>query len=164
MWSSGASTVDEVRIFPCDGPVPLLPDNLLDLLARRSSGGLATLKRDGRPQLSVVSYAWYPEQSLAKISTVDGRSKVANLRRDARASLFVTSETGSSYAVLEGFVDLSAVARAPDDVVVEELVGLYRDARDEEHPDWDDYRRAMVEDHRLVARLRVERAYGLHQG
>lgn len=144
--------------------MPLLPDNLLDLLATRHSACLATIRRDGRPQLSVVSYAWYPEQSLARISTVDGRAKVANLRRDSRASLFVTSERGSSYAVLEGFVDLSPVARAPDDDVVEELVGLYRDARGEDHPDWDDYRRVMVDDHRLVVRLHVERAYGLHQG
>ncbi len=144
--------------------MPLLPDNLLDLLAARSSAALATIRRDGRPQLSVVSYAWDPEQSLARISTVNGRAKVANLRRDARASLFVTSESGSSYAVLEGFADLSPVARAPGDDVVEELVRLYRDARGEDHPDWADYRRVMVDDHRLVVRLHVERAYGLHQG
>jgi PPOX class probable F420-dependent enzyme len=144
--------------------MPLLPDSLLDLVSTRHSGGLATIKRDGRPQISVVTFCWYPDESLVRISTVDGRAKVANLRRDARASLFVTTPTGSSYAVLEGVAELSPVARARDDEVVEELVRLYRDARGEDHPDWDDYRRAMVEDRRLVARLHVERAYGLDQG
>ena len=46
------------------------------------------------------------------------------------------------------------------DETVEELVRLYRDARGE-HPDWDDYRKAMVEDQRLVVRLVVDRAYGM---
>ncbi len=140
-----------------------LSDALLALLSSGRAGGLAVLKRDGRPQISTVSYGWYPDESLVRISTVDGRAKVANLRRDPRASLYVTSANGWSYAVLEGDVELSAVATKPDDAVVEELVQLYRDISGE-HPDWDDYRRAMVEDRRLVARLHVTRAYGLHQG
>ncbi len=141
---------------------PLSAD-LLTLVSSRRSGGLAVLKRDGRPQLSTVSYGWYPEESLVRVSTVDGRAKVANLRRDPRASLYVTSPNGWSYAVLEGDAELSDVAGAPGDAVVDELVQLYRDISGE-HPDWDEYRQAMVEDRRLVARLHVRRAYGLHQG
>ena len=60
----------------------------------------------------------------------------------------------------EGIVDLSPVANDPDDATVEELIDLYR-AVQGEHPDWADYRAAMVRDHRLVVRMRVERAYGL---
>ena len=141
----------------------LLSADLLALVSSRHSGGLAVLKRDGRPQLSTVSYRWYPGESLVRVSTVDGRAKVANLRRDPRASLYVTSPNGWSYAVLEGEAQLSDVASAPDDAVVDELVQLYRDISGE-HPDWDEYRQAMVEDRRLVARLHVTRAYGLHQG
>jgi primosomal protein N'' len=63
--------------------------------------------------------------------------------------------------VLEGSVELSPVARATDDATVEELVDVYRRVRGEDHPDWEDYRRAMVQDRRLVLRLRVGRAYGL---
>ena len=97
---------------------------------------------------------------MVRVSTVDGRAKVANLRRDPRASILVADESGWSYAVLEGTVELSPVAAARDDDTVEELIRLYRDANGE-HPDWADYRRAMVDDHRLVARLVVEHAYGL---
>jgi PPOX class probable F420-dependent enzyme len=140
-----------------------VPDDIAALVASRHNGTLATLRRDGRPQLSVVTYAWYPDddgRAVVRVSTVDGRAKVANLRRDARASVLVTDASGWSYAVLDGTVELSPVAQAPDDETVEELIRLYRDANGE-HPDWADYRRAMVDDHRLVARLVVEHAYGL---
>ena len=99
--------------------------------------------------------------ALVRISVVDGRAKVHNLRRDPRASVFVTSADGWAYAVLEGTVELSPVAAAPDDDTVEELVEVYRAIRGEDHPDWDEYRAAMVADRRLVARLRIEHAYGL---
>ncbi len=56
---------------------------------------------------------------------------------------------------------LSPVAREQDDATVEELIEVFRLVQGREHPDWDDYRRAMVQDRRLVAALRVEHTYGL---
>jgi PPOX class probable F420-dependent enzyme len=138
--------------------------DLLALAASRNVGALATIKRDGRPQLSNVNFTHDPGAEggpLVRASVVDGLAKVANLRRDPRASLMVTTPDGWSYAVLEGSVELSPVARAKDDATVEELVDVYRRVRGEDHPDWEDYRRAMVQDRRLVLRLRVGRAYGL---
>jgi PPOX class probable F420-dependent enzyme len=141
-------------------PAPV-PDDLAGVLAKPGTATLATLRRSGIPQLSVVTYAWYPDEdgrALVRVSTTDGRAKVANLRRDPRASLLV--ERGWAYAAVEGRVELSPVSTDPHDETVEELVRLYRDANGE-HPDWDDYRRAMVTDRRLVVRLVVHRAYGM---
>jgi len=135
--------------------------NLVALASARKIGALATIKRDGRPQLSTVAFTFDPSAAMARISVVDGRAKVHNLRRDPRASLHVASTDGWAYAVLEGSVELSPVAVAPDDETVEELVDVFRAIRGEDHPDWDEFRAAMVADHRLVARLRVERTYGL---
>ena len=143
-----------------------LDPSLLALAADHHLGGLAALKRDGRPQLSMVNYAFDPQADggpLVRVSVVDGRAKVANLRRDPRASLLVTSGDGWSYAVLEGDAELSPVARAEDDATVDELVELFRTIRGQDHPDWDEYRAAMVADGRLVLRLRVTRVYGLPQ-
>jgi PPOX class probable F420-dependent enzyme len=134
---------------------------LLDIAAHRDLGVLATLKRDGRPQLSQVSFHLDVDALLVRVSVTDGRAKVANLRRDPRASLLVSSTDGWSYAVLEGTCELSPVASDPADATVDELVDVYRSIRGEEHPDWDEYRSAMVDDRRLVLRLPVERAYGL---
>jgi hypothetical protein len=58
---------------------------------------------------------------------------------------------------------LSAVAADPHDAAVEELIDLYRKVQGE-HPDWDDYRAAMVRDRRLVVRIPAERAYGMVRG
>lgn len=138
-----------------------LDANLVALASARNIGALATIKRDGRPQLSAVNFTLDPDTATARISVVDGRAKVHNLRRDPRASIFVASPDGWTYAVLEGLVEFSPVAQAPDDDTVEELVEVFRAIRGEDHPDWDEYRAAMVADRRLVARMRVEHTYGL---
>lgn len=72
----------------------------------------------------------------------------------------MTSADRWAFTVAEGIADLTPVAADPHDDTVEELIKLYRDVLGE-HPDWDDYRAAMVRDRRLVLRLRVERAYGI---
>lgn len=134
-------------------------DALSRLLTERDLGVLATLKRDGRPQLSTVNYRYDPDRALVRISVTADRAKTRNLARDPRASLHVSSEDGWSWVVAEGTADLSPVAADPHDEAVEELIDLYRAIRGE-HPDWDDYRRAMVAERRLVVRLHVERLYG----
>jgi PPOX class probable F420-dependent enzyme len=131
-----------------------------DLLRERSEGVLVTLRRDGRPQLSNVNYAFDADRQLIRISTTDDRAKVQNLRRDPRASFHVSSQDFWTYAVVEGMAELSPVAGDPTDATVEELIGLYRSVQGE-HPDWADYRAAMVRDHRLVVRLHAERSYGV---
>lgn len=138
-----------------------LDANLVALASARNIGALATIKRDGRPQLSAVNFTLDPDTETARISVLDGKAKVHNLRRDPRASIFVASPDGWTYAVLEGTVELSPVAQARDDDTVEELVEVFRAIRGEDHPDWDEYRAAMVADRRLVARMRVEHTYGL---
>ncbi|MEU5878941.1 PPOX class F420-dependent oxidoreductase [Spirillospora sp. NPDC047279] len=130
------------------------------LLADRDLGVLVTIKKDGRPQLSNVNYHYDEDRALIRVSVTDDRAKARNLSRDPRASLHVTTPTGAAYVVAEGTAELSPVARDLDDAAVEELIEVYRDVRREEHPDWDDYRRAMVADGRRVVRLRVERLYG----
>ncbi|MBM0227932.1 MULTISPECIES: PPOX class F420-dependent oxidoreductase [Micromonospora] len=133
---------------------------LTDLIAGRWLGVLATIKRDGRPQLSNVVYSFDRDRGLIRVSITDGRAKTANLRRDPRASFHVSSDDGWAYAVAEARAELTPVAERPDDATVEELIGLYR-AVQGEHPDWDDFRAAMVAERRLVLRLHVERVYGM---
>ena len=138
-------------------------DKLLALIADNSLGVLATIKRDGRPQLSHVSYHFDPRTTSIDISITEARAKTRNLRRDPRASLLVSSDDGWSYAVAEGDAELSAPAAAPDDDTVDELVNLYSRIAGE-HPDWDDYRRAMVADRRVLLRLRIRHLYGMPPG
>ncbi|PSK96429.1 PPOX class probable F420-dependent enzyme [Murinocardiopsis flavida] len=139
-------------------------DGLRALITEARHGVVATLKRDGRPQLSTVGFtaekAAEKDAGLLRFTTTADRAKVHNLRRDPRVSVHVTGPHPWAYAVAEGAAELSDVATAPGDPVLAELVEVYR-AIGGEHPDWDDYRRAMVADRRLVVRIRVDRVYGI---
>lgn len=137
-----------------------MEDRLLSLLADRHSGVVVTLKKDGRPQLSNVSYTFDLERRQIRVSITDGRAKTKNLRRDPRVSFYVSAPDFRSYVVAEGEAELTPTASAPDDATVDELVDVYR-AIAGEHPDWDEYRTVMVADGRLVLRIPVTRVYGM---
>jgi PPOX class probable F420-dependent enzyme len=109
--------------------------------------------------LSNISYH-LGDDDVVRISVTDGRAKTANLRRDSRASLHVTRDDFYAYVVLECDATLTPVAQSPDDPTVEQLVEYYR-AVAGEHDDWDEYRRAMVADRRLLLELRPVHAYGM---
>jgi PPOX class probable F420-dependent enzyme len=132
---------------------------LRSLVRSRRQGVLVTLKRDGRPQLSNVSYT-VGDDDVIRVSVTDSRAKTANLRRDPRASLHVTRDDFYAYAVVEGTATLTPVASAPDDATVDQLVQYYREVAGE-HDDWDEYRRAMIADGRLLVELPIERLYGM---
>lgn len=131
----------------------------LTFVRTNRNGVLTTIRRDGRPQLSNIVYA-VDETGTIRISVTASRAKTKNLARDPRASLYVVGADFWSYAVVDGPATLSAVAAAPDDAAVDELVDLYRSLAGE-HDDWDDYRRAMVADGRCVIRITPTSAYGM---
>ena len=132
-----------------------------DLAREVRQSVLTTLRSNGRPQLSNVVHQ-LGDDGVIRISITADRAKYHNLLREPWAALHVTRPDFWSYAVLEGPVELTPVAARPDDETVDELVAYYR-ARVGEHPDWDDYRAAMVSERRVVARLRPDRAYGMAQ-
>jgi uncharacterized protein len=138
-------------------------DKLLAVISGNSIGVLATIKRDGRPQLSNVKYHFDPRGLVLQVSITEPRAKTRNLRRDSRASLLVDADDGWSYAVAEGMADLTPPAAAPADDTVEALVALYRNVSGE-HPDWDEYRQAMVTDRRVLLTLPISHVYGLPPG
>src|SRR5690606_2753095 len=138
-------------------------DKLLAVIAGNSLGVLATIKRDGRPQLSNVTYYFDPRRLTIQVSVTEPRAKTRNLRRDPRASIHVSSDDGWSYAVAEGTVTLTPEAADPYDDTVEGLIQLYRIIAGE-HPDWDDYRRAMVEDRRVLLTMPISHVYGMPPG
>jgi PPOX class probable F420-dependent enzyme len=129
------------------------------LLAGARLGVLATLKADGRPQLSPVTPTYDRDTGLLHVSMTEGRAKTANLRRDPRAALEVTSADGWAWATAEGTVTLTGPGTDPDGPEVQALVDYYRAAAGE-HPDWGEYRATMVADRRVLMTMRVERVYG----
>jgi PPOX class probable F420-dependent enzyme len=123
-------------------------------LAEHHRGVLATLRRDGRPQLSPIAYALDERDGLIKISVTQARAKVANVRRDPRVALDVRADEFYRYLVVAG------TARLIEQDLLPQLRRLYEQIAGP-HPDWDDYDRAMVRDRRLILAIRPERLYPL---
>lgn len=131
----------------------------LDFARDHRNGVLIAIKTDGRPQSSNIAYVVNDTGQIV-ISVTDGRAKTANLRRDPRASLHVNRDDFWAYAVIEGDVEMTPVAAELNDATVDELVDYYRTVAGE-HDDWDEYRRAMVDDRRLLLKLTPTHAYGM---
>ena len=129
------------------------------LLGDSRLGVLATIKSDGRPQLSPVMPYYDKAAGVIYVSTTEGAAKTANLRRDARASLEVTSPDGRAWATAEGTATLTGPGTDRSGPEIEALVSYYRIAAGE-HPDWDEYRSVMVSDRRVLITMTVERVYG----
>lgn len=88
----------------------------------------------------------------------EDRAKTRNLRRDPRATLHVSTADGSAWAAVEGSVALSATT-SPGDETGQALRRLYRDIAGAEHPDWDEYDRAMLDERRVLLALTPNHGY-----
>jgi PPOX class probable F420-dependent enzyme len=132
---------------------------MLAFVADNHRGVLATVRPNGRPQLSNLFYAYDPAADLVRISVTADRAKTRNIAADPRVTLHVTSPDFWTWVAVDGTAELTPVAADPHDATVEELVTYYR-ATNGEHDNWDEYRAAMVADRRLVVRFRPEHAYG----
>jgi PPOX class probable F420-dependent enzyme len=114
---------------------------------------LATTRRDGTPQLSPVTVG-VDDEGYAVVSTREPSMKVRNLRRTPRASLCAfTDGFFGPWVQIAGPVDIVSLPDAMDG-----LIAVYRQAKGEEHPDWDEFRQAMVSEQRVLVRIRIDEA------
>ena len=112
---------------------------------------LVTFRKDGRPQTSPVAVG-VDDAGRLVISSRERAYKVRNLRRDPRVSVCVLSDDFWKWVQVDG---RATVLSLPD--AMEPLVDYYRRTAGE-HPDWDDYRRAMEREQRVLVRVDIERA------
>jgi len=113
---------------------------------------LATTRADGRPQLSPVTAA-VDDEGLVVISTRETAVKARNLAKDPHATLCVLNDGFfGQWVAVEGTAEIIHLPEAMD-----HLIAYYRSVSGE-HPDWDDYRAAMVRDQRVVVRITLTRA------
>ncbi len=129
----------------------------VDWASERRLGVLITIRSDGRPQSSDIVY--YVDDGVFCISVTDGRAKTANLRRDPRAVLHVSDEQAWSYVSLDGTVELSPPTTSVDDATSDALVDYFERVAGT-HSDWDEDRRAMIDERRLIARFTPAHATG----
>ena len=114
-------------------------------------GILATLRPDGRPQMSAITVG-VDDQGRAVISTSEDAYKVRRIRKDPRVSICVMSENFWKWIQVDGTATVVSLPEA-----MEPLVDYYRSISGE-HPDWNEYRQAMEDQRRVLLRVEIERA------
>lgn len=126
-------------------------NQLLEFIRPRHNGILVTIRQDGRPQLSPVTMGVDAEGRIV-VSTYPERAKARNAARREQASMCVLSDDfGGEWVQVDGRIELVGQPAA-----VEGLVEYYRSISGE-HPDWDEYRQAMVSQGKVLLRLAIER-------
>lgn len=133
-------------------------DEARDFLQARAQGVIAAVDGDGFPHVTRIVYD-LGEDDVVRISVTDGRVKTRHLRVRPRATLHVRGEDDWHWVSVVADAELSSVARTPDDDVASELLRTYESVAGP-HDDPDAFRRAMVDDRRLVLRLHPRRVYG----
>ena len=111
-----------------------------------------TTRADGAPQLSPVTYGVDPEGRVV-VSTYPERAKVRNLKKRPAASFMALGgDFGEAWVQVDGTAEVLDIPES-----VEPLVDYFRAAAGKEHPDWDEYRAAMVEQGKSLVRITIER-------
>ena len=127
-------------------------------LSEHSNAILATRRRDGRVQMSPITVG-VDAAGRAIVSSREAAYKTRNLRRDPHASLCVfTDKFYGPWVQVDGTAEVISLPAA-----MELLVDYYRRVAGE-HPDWDDYRRAMERERRVLIRITIDSAGPDHQG
>lgn len=125
-------------------------EDLLAFVRPRHNALVLTRRSDGSPQASPVTCG-VDEQGRIVVSTYPRRAKARNARRDPRVSVVVLSDSfGDAWVQIDGTAELIDAA-----VDVEPLVDYFRCIAGE-HPDWDEYRAAMVEQDKTLLRITPE--------
>jgi PPOX class probable F420-dependent enzyme len=130
------------------------PEQAREVLRTQHHSVMATVRTDGRPHLTPVG-AGVDGAGRVIVSTPETTAKARNLRRDPRVSVCVFSDDFyGPWVQVEGTAE---IVERPE--AIEALVDYYRRLAGE-HPDWDDFRRAMVAERRVLVRFEIERVSG----
>lgn len=124
---------------------------LLAFVRPRHNGILATTRRDGRPQMSPVTVG-VDDAGRLVISSYPERAKALNIRANPAASVCILSDDfGGEWVQIDGRAEVLDLPEA-----LEPLVEYFRNISGE-HPDWDEYRQAMLDQGKVLLRITMDR-------
>jgi len=123
-------------------------DELTAFISGRHQAIVITTRRDGGPQASPVTCG-VDEHGRIVIATYPDRAKTRNARRDPEhvSVLFLSDDFGGPWVQVDGTAEVLDVPEA-----VEALVDYYRSISGE-HPDWAEYRQAMITQGKSLLRV-----------
>ncbi|HEX2173843.1 MAG TPA: PPOX class F420-dependent oxidoreductase [Dehalococcoidia bacterium] len=127
-----------------------------EFIRRSHKAVLTTIRRDGRPQMSNISYLLDHDDRI-KISVTETRAKTKNLRRDPRAGLSIQGDNWYQYICVDGRATIKSGPPLAD------LRHVYERIAGKPHPNWEEFDRAMIDDQRCLLEITIDRIYPLTQ-
>ena len=136
----------------------MLPDSVSEFAGRNHNAVLTTFRGNGAAQMSVVLVG--PYMDGVAFTTPAERAKLSNIRRNPRCSLLVSQADWWGYVVLEGRARVMSADNTDAEELRLALRDVYRSTSGKEHPDWDEYDKAMRDDRRSAVIVVPEHIYG----
>ena len=134
--------------------------DLSELLSQQRTGVVTTFRRDGRPQMSLVSLGLF-DNGLA-FTAPSTRAKAKNLGRDPRCGILVSRPDYRGYAAIEGHAEVRSSQNTDAEVLRQGLRDVYTSAAGREHPNWEEYDQVMKQEDRIVVIVRPGSIVGLN--
>ena len=123
-------------------------------------GVVTTRQANGAAHSSIVVCGAY-EGNAAFVVVRGSSAKVRNLRRDPTCTVLAVTDDWRAFVSVEGQASLFDASNTDAEELRVLLREVYRACGDKDHPDWDEYDQAMVEQQAVVVLMRPERVYGL---
>jgi PPOX class probable F420-dependent enzyme len=139
---------------------PMELKDLAGLLSQQKTGVVTTFRRDGRPQMSLVSFGLFDDGIAFTVPS--SRAKAKNLARDPRCGILIARQDYRGYAAIEGKVEVRSSQNTDAETLTRDLRSVYTSAAGREHPDWEEYDQVMKRDDRIVMILRPGSMVGLN--
>ena len=136
----------------------MLPDKIKEFTSQNHQAVLTTFRQSGAAQMSIITVG--PYRDGVAFTTTAGLAKLANLQRNPRCSLLVSHASWWDFVVLEGQATILSPGNTPADELRLALRDVFRVAAVQEHPDWDEYDQAMVDDRRSAVIVVPDHIYG----
>ena len=136
----------------------MLAENIKQFASETHRGVLTTFRRNGAAQMSIISCG--SMRDGIAFTVMEDRVKRKNLRRDPRCTLLVSQESWRPFVVLEGQAQIISADNTGADELRLALREAYRAASGEDHSNWEEYDRAMLEDGRSVIIVVPDHIYG----
>ena len=136
----------------------MLPDNVREFTTENHQGVLTCFRRNGMPQMSIITCGAYRD-GVAFTTTAD-RAKLLNLKRDPRCALMVSKQDWWGFLVLEGRATILSPENTGAGDLRQALRDVYRAATNQDHPNWEEYDQAMIDDRRSAVIVVPDHIYG----
>lgn len=136
----------------------MLTDDVTKFTTENHQGVVTCYRRNGMPQMSIVTCGAYRDG--VAFSTTADRAKLLNLKRDSRCALMVSKQDWWGYVVLEGRATIISPENSSAEELRTALRDVYRAATNQDHPNWEEYDQAMVDDRRSAIIVVPDHVYG----